>query len=172
MNMRNNYYVLSLFAIIFLPLTGRPLHGGELPENCRLAPVNGSCKAFSEKYYFDRKTQLCKEYIYDGCGTVVPFDTIQACRTLCEMPTREGGKKPDGTKRSGLNYDPVEDDPLYAEVFKRIDAEVKESMAADPRRGRRGSVHIYWDTKQRLLKQKYGIDWRSPGELNPHVIFD
>jgi hypothetical protein len=38
--------------------------------------------------------------------------------------------------------------------------------------GRRGSVHIYWDTKQRLLKQKYGIDWSSPGELNPHVIFD
>jgi Kunitz/Bovine pancreatic trypsin inhibitor domain len=175
MNMRNICCSLSVVTtIILLPLTGRPLHGSELPEQCRRVPVNGSCKAYVKKYYFDQRTHLCEEYISDGCGTVVPFDTIEACRTLCEPtgPAGEGTKKPDVKQRSGLNYDPMEDDPRYAGIFKTIDAEVKESLAADPRYGRRGSVHIYWDTKQRLLKQKYGIDWRSPGELNPQVIFD
>jgi len=174
MNMRNRFCTLSVLAIMLIPLTGRPLHGGELPEQCRRVPVNGSCKAFSEKYYFDRKTRRCTGYIYDGCGAVVPFDTLDACRTLCEPaePTQEQTKIPGGKKRSGLYYDPAEDDPRYAGIFKAIDAEVRESLAADPERGRRGSVHIYWSAKKRLLKQKYGIDWRSPGELNPHVIFD
>ena len=73
---------------------------------------------------------------------------------------------------SGLARDPVEDDPRYAEVFANVDAEVAALLADDPRRGGEGFCHVVWGTKKGLLKEKYGIDWRTPAELNPQVIFD
>lgn len=153
------------------------LYGKNLPEKCRSVPVNGSCKAMIDKFCFDQKAGRCSEYSYDGCGPVVPFDTLAECQALCENATSSGNNvetkmKPAEKKRSGLYYDPVEDDPRYAEVFKTIDDEVKELLANYPQRGGRGSVYIYWETKKGLLKKKYGIDWRSPGEMNPQVIFD
>jgi hypothetical protein len=179
--MCKRHYAHILSRIIFLVLLcclTETLYAGTLPEKCRLVPVNGSCKAMMNKYYFDLKTGRCTEYIYDGCGPVVPFDTLGTCRALCEPVTVKDTQvespeiKPLGKKRSGLDYDPVEDDPRYAEIFKSIDDEVKESLADHPQRGSEGFVNIYWRTKKGLLKQKYGIDWRSPGELNPQVRFD
>lgn len=35
-----------------------------------------------------------------------------------------------------------------------------------------GFCHLYWATKKRILKERYGIDWKSPAELNPCVNFD
>jgi len=179
MSIHNRVHVIFvLTSIIFLSLMSGPLQGGELPGKCRLVPINGSCKAAINKYYFDQKTRLCKKYLYDGCGKVVPFDTIDECRALCEAveSAGEGTKtsevKPGEKSRSGLAHDPVEDDPRYSEVFKTIDDEVKKILADHPLRGGEGFVNIYWETKKRLLKEKYGIDWHSPGELNPHVIFD
>jgi hypothetical protein len=179
MTKHRRVYVSFLFAsVILLSLISGPLLGGELPGKCRLVPVNGSCKAAMDKYYFDQKTSLCKKYLYDGCGTVVPFDTIAECQALCETAaaagegTKKSEVKPGDKSRSGLAYDPVEDDPRYAGVFKNIDDEVKKILADHPQRGGEGFVNIYWETKKNLLKQKYGIDWRSPGEMNPHVIFD
>lgn len=34
-----------------------------------------------------------------------------------------------------------------------------------------GICHSYWYRKKELLA-KYGIDWKSPAELNPDVRFD
>ena len=30
----------------------------------------------------------------------------------------------------------------------------------------------YWAVKKEMLREKYGIDWRSPAERYPHIIFD
>jgi len=168
----------SLTSLILFTAMASPLHGEALPGKCRLVPVNGHCKAMIAKYYFDQKTGRCLEYIYDGCGPVVPFDTLDECRALCEsveLKTKQDetpDKKPEGKSRSGLAHDPVEDDPRYADTFEKIDDEVKDLLADHPLRGSHGFVNIYWDTKKQLLKKKYGIDWRSPGELNPQVLFD
>lgn len=35
-----------------------------------------------------------------------------------------------------------------------------------------GSCHEIWDIEQKLLKEKHGIDWRTPAEINPHIKFD
>ena len=35
-----------------------------------------------------------------------------------------------------------------------------------------GSCHWIWAMKKRILKEKYGITWYTPAELNPDVIFD
>lgn len=140
----------------------------ELPEPCRVQPVKGPCKAMIEAAYFDLKQGKCVTYFYDGCGAVKPFDNLEECQRTCEQPGPAPKKRPS----SGLYYDPVEDDPNYAEVFSKIDAEVKTALDLPTKRSGRGYVHIFWGTKKRILKQKYNIDWRTPAELNPWVIFD
>lgn len=35
-----------------------------------------------------------------------------------------------------------------------------------------GSCHTIWSIKKRILKEKYGMDWLSPADLHPDIIFD
>jgi len=52
-------------------------------NQCELDPDPGMCKAYFPKYYFDKNTQTCQEFIYGGCGGVVPFDTMEQCKLQC-----------------------------------------------------------------------------------------
>ena len=52
-------------------------------NQCELDPDPGMCKAYFPKYYFDQDTQTCQEFIYGGCGGVVPFDTMEQCKLQC-----------------------------------------------------------------------------------------
>jgi len=159
-------YLLSI--ILAAPCLPKPVSAVELPKPCRLQPVNGRCKAMIEKFYVDQASGTCKPYFYDGCGPVVPFDTLDECRQLCE-PLQTAPKK---RTSSGLYYDPIEDDPRYADVFRKINDEVNQALAEHPKKGSMGFVHIIWETKKQILKQKHGINWRTPAELNPQVMFD
>ena len=74
-----------------------------------------------------------------------------------------------------LNYDPIEDDPLYRSVFEVIDQEVETilSMHGTTRQAfGAGWRQVFWYTKAQILKEKYGIDWKSPREMNPGVHLD
>ena len=35
-----------------------------------------------------------------------------------------------------------------------------------------GACHLHWKTKKEVYKKYYGIDWKSPAELNPHTRYD
>ena len=35
-----------------------------------------------------------------------------------------------------------------------------------------GSCHRIWSMQKTILKEKYGITWYTPAELNPDIIFD
>jgi len=35
-----------------------------------------------------------------------------------------------------------------------------------------GYCHIFWSKKKVLLKERYNIDWFTPEEENPEIIFD
>lgn len=52
---------------------------------CELEPDPGDCEAAIPRYYFDKEEQKCKEFIWGGCGGVVPFETLEDCRD-CENP--------------------------------------------------------------------------------------
>jgi hypothetical protein len=52
-------------------------------SKCELEPEVGLCNAAIPKYYFDEEEQRCKEFIWGGCGGVVPFDTLEECQE-CE----------------------------------------------------------------------------------------
>jgi hypothetical protein len=67
-------------------------------------------------------------------------------------------------------HDPIEDDPAMKPIFAAVDREVNDATRDGPRGG--GYVHVGWGMKKRLLKEKHGIDWRTPAEMNPGVFFD
>lgn len=48
--------------------------------DCHLEPDPGICLAYFPKYYFNRETGHCEEFIWGGCGGVVPFDTLEECQ--------------------------------------------------------------------------------------------
>jgi hypothetical protein len=68
-----------------------------------------------------------------------------------------------------LNKDPVE----LSDEYKLIETELEAKIVA--RIGERsgmGYCHLYWKAKREILKKDYGIDWQSPRDLNPGVLFD
>ena len=53
------------------------------PANCSLEPEAGDCEAAIKRYYFDQTMGICKEFLWGGCGGVVPFETLEECKA-CE----------------------------------------------------------------------------------------
>ena len=51
---------------------------------CELKPDPGPCRAWISKYYFDQKTQKCKEFGWGGCNGTVPFETLNECMNACQ----------------------------------------------------------------------------------------
>lgn len=67
------------------------------------------------------------------------------------------------------NRDPIEDDPKYKDILAAVDQEIKEQIG-DSRQ--LGLCHLIWGMKKQILKERYGIDWQSPADLNPLADFD
>lgn len=72
--------------------------------------------------------------------------------------------------KRGLRVDPVEFTYRWEDIYDKVEEELDRRFA-DTRRGM-GFCHILWNAKRDLLKEKYGIDWKSPAVMNPHVHFD
>lgn len=71
---------------------------------------------------------------------------------------------------SPLKYDPIENSAEYKAVIKDVEKELDKLLKNKPKG--MGFCHIYWYEKRRILKEKYGIDWKSPSLMNPRVLFD
>lgn len=69
-----------------------------------------------------------------------------------------------------LKHDPVEYSREWAEAAYDVEEELDKKFAG-VRRGM-GFCFMYWPAKQKLLKEKYGINWRTPSQMNPRVRFD
>ena len=74
--------------------------------------------------------------------------------------------QPQGT----LLFDPIEEDVEHAEALASAEALADQELARMSQT--RGFCHLYWQTKQRILKEKFGLTWFSPSEMNPSVRFD
>ncbi len=66
--------------------------------------------------------------------------------------------------------DPLESDPRLKQIFAMADAVAEQELAGTRRS--LGFCHLFWSTKKRILKEKYGVDWKTPAEMNPDVRFD
>ncbi len=69
-----------------------------------------------------------------------------------------------------LKADPVEYTYRWEEIYYDVDDELKRRFANV--RHHMGFCFMFWNAKRELLKEKYGIDWRSPAQMNPRVMFD
>lgn len=69
--------------------------------------------------------------------------------------------------------DPIESDPAYADILAEAEAAARENMGIiGLTEQSMGACHFIWGGKKQYLKEKYGIDWKSPAELNPGCCFD
>ena len=69
-----------------------------------------------------------------------------------------------------LLYDPVENTVEYQNIRDELESELFKLMQnVNVKMGR---SYKYWSLKKRILKQKYNIDWKSPPEMNPGIIFN
>ena len=75
-------------------------------------------------------------------------------------------------RKGSLYYDQVELTEEYKAIIDEVEERVDKKLKRHPLYHRMGYFSIYEPTKKRLLKDKYGIDWRTPSELNPKVMFD
>ena len=58
---------------------------------------------------------------------------------------------------------------LSEELEKAVDEQVREMIGED---GYMGYCHLFWNTKKKVLHDQYGIDWKTPAEEYPHILFD
>lgn len=84
------------------------------------------------------------------------------------------------SERNGEYYDSIEDDPRAQPLLRAAEQEAKENLKDHPwnpenpkyRAGQLGFTHVYWKEKKRILREKYGISWWTPAQLNPGTAYD
>ena len=65
------------------------------------------------------------------------------------------------------------DETEYSDYYLLIEREMETLVRAETGKGGYlGFCHEYWTAKKKVLREKYGIDWRSPAERHPHIIYD
>ncbi len=69
-----------------------------------------------------------------------------------------------------LKVDPVEYTTQWEDIYYDVEEYLDNRFANAPRH--MGFCFMYWSAKQEYLKEKYNIDWHSPAQMNPRVIFD
>lgn len=73
------------------------------------------------------------------------------------------------SRKSKVKEDPIE----YTDEYLRIELELERLIRIEIGEGKYiGFCHKYWRTKKNILKNKFGIAWKSPAELNPTIRFD
>lgn len=74
-------------------------------------------------------------------------------------------------KSKDYKEDPIE----YSDEYLKIELELNRlirKQIGENEEGRLGFCHLYWETKKQILKEKFGIEWHSPVELNSGINFD
>lgn len=99
------------------------------------------------------------------CERFITFENAEYQRHASELICKHGKRK----GLSGLRYDPIEDSEEYLAIKDELEALIKAEIGE---RKHIGYCYLYWGAKRRILKEKYGIEWRSPSELNAGVYFD
>ena len=96
----------------------------------------------------------------DACEDYIAL----ASPRLPEEKVREIISSAAESRRTSIKYDPVEKTKEYLAVIDEVEREIDEAKTTD-------LPQEYWNLKSYYLSQR-GIDWRSPAELNPGVMFD
>ena len=69
-----------------------------------------------------------------------------------------------------LKQDPVEWSSKYENIIDEANRKIYSLLEGHPRV--MGFCFTYWHAKKQILREEYGIEWKSPEMMNPNVIFD
>ncbi len=82
-------------------------------------------------------------------------------------------------------FDPIELTPEFESIIGQVELDVSEFIEAWKVQrlaelkekglefmGLRGMSHVVAREKQKILKEKYGINWKTPSQMNKNVVFD
>ncbi len=69
-----------------------------------------------------------------------------------------------------LKSDPKERDPRYRRLIRAAERQARVNLGGLAETF--GGCHALWAEQQRILRDEHGIEWKSPADLNPGVIFD
>jgi hypothetical protein len=71
---------------------------------------------------------------------------------------------------NGEVFDPQESDPALKDRFAFADRKAERAVGDVPRDSK--FIWHFWEAKRRILKAKFGIQWKTPAELNPRIKYD
>ncbi len=71
---------------------------------------------------------------------------------------------------TGLLHDPIEDDPTLTDAIAEAQDKADAELSHRPKT--RGYCQRRWRMIQTILRREYDVEWFSPAEMNPHVLFD
>ncbi|KAM6454643.1 BPTI/Kunitz domain-containing protein-like [Liasis olivaceus] len=55
------------------------------PERCLLPADPGPCRGYIRRFFYNRVSHKCEQFIYGGCGgNANNFETLEECRFTCE----------------------------------------------------------------------------------------
>jgi hypothetical protein len=86
------------------------------------------------------------------------------CRRMLQSATLAEYHRIGGGSDDHCRVDPAEDDPRFATILLRATLEADAELAGE-NRNRMGFAPLFWHTKQRILRDRYGVEWRTPVEL-------
>jgi hypothetical protein len=75
-------FIFSLFVIF--SFIGCTTSNEKLDSRCYEIPEAGKCRAMFTKFYFNQEENVCKSFIWGGCGGKVPFETLEECKSNCQ----------------------------------------------------------------------------------------
>jgi len=76
------------------------------------------------------------------------------------------------TQGCQLIYDPIEYDPKFSEVIQAAQSEAVSVVESSGNVRVLGRCQYIWWEQERILKEKHGITWFSPAQMNPDIMMD
>lgn len=71
-----------------------------------------------------------------------------------------------------LKHDSIEDKEELKKFFQNVELEVEKLLMDKGIKKGLGYIHIFENYKKRILKEKYGIEWKTTQEMNPDILID
>ena len=142
-------------------------YGGYLPEAV-------SCFADSARFFENRSAALdaySSALFYQArFGKELIEDESVFAEKFGDDALADAKKNADSEASAQILTDPVESTDVFLknrfEIEKLTDELLRASVNPDV-----PFCALYWNTKKNVLKKKFGIEWKTPAEMNPNVRF-
>jgi len=76
--------------------------------------------------------------------------------------------------REGLRHDIQERDPKFKKILRAVEEEAHRELETkfNFRTDMKAFIRALREETKRILKEKHGLDWKTPREMNPYARFD